>query len=108
AASPASTSSLPAGMPYTLLADGAVIKQGVLDASGQLPIDHFPATQQYRLQLANGVTHDIPVPAEYHSAANGELANQGFHFHESNETGAADPATHRQAYHDVLNPNANA
>ncbi|MGA4289075.1 type VI secretion system Vgr family protein [Ralstonia nicotianae] len=108
AASPASTSSLPAGMPYTLLADGAVIKQGVLDASGQLLIDHFPATQQYRLQLANGVTHDIPVPAEYHSAANGELANQGFHFHESNETGAADRATHRQAYHDVLNPDTNA
>ncbi|BCL91408.1 type VI secretion system Vgr family protein [Ralstonia pseudosolanacearum] len=108
AASPASTSSLPAGMPYTLLADGAVIKQGVLDASGQLPIDHFPATQQYRLQLANGVMHDIPVPAEYHSAANGELANQGFHFHESNETGAADRAMHRQAYHDVLNPDANA
>ncbi|MGA4148663.1 DUF2345 domain-containing protein [Ralstonia nicotianae] len=108
AASPASTSSLPAGMPYTLLADGAVVKQGVLDASGQLLIDHFPATQQYRLQLANGVTHDIPVPAEYHSAANGELANQGFHFHESNETGAADRATHRQAYHDVLNPDTNA
>ncbi|MDO3615316.1 type VI secretion system tip protein VgrG [Ralstonia pseudosolanacearum] len=108
AASPASASSLPVGMPFTLLADGAMVKQGVIDASGQLPIDHFPGTQKYSLQLANGVTHDIPVPAEYHNPANGELANQGFHFHEGSDASAADRAMHRQAYRDVLNPNANA
>ncbi|WP_253760587.1 type VI secretion system tip protein VgrG, partial [Ralstonia solanacearum] len=104
-ASPVSASSLPAGMPYKLFADGALVKQGVIDASGQLPVDHHPGTQQYSLQLANGVAHDIPVPAEYRSAVNGELANQGFHSHES---GAADRAAHRQSYQNMLNPNANA
>ncbi|MBB6590184.1 type VI secretion system tip protein VgrG [Ralstonia solanacearum] len=104
-ASPVSASSLPAGMPYKLFADGALVKQGVIDASGQLPVDHHPGTQQYSLQLANGVAHDIPVPAEYRSAVNGELANQGFHSHES---GAADRAAHRQSYQNLLNPNANA
>ncbi|AEG69767.1 type VI secretion system Vgr family protein [Ralstonia solanacearum] len=108
AASPVSGSSLPAGMPYKLFADGALVRQGVIDASGQLPVDHHPGTQQYSLRLANGVTHEIPVPAEYHSAANGELANQGIHFHEGDESGAADRAVHRQSYQDMLNPNANA
>ncbi|TXD80400.1 type VI secretion protein, partial [Ralstonia pseudosolanacearum] len=72
----------------------------------QLPIDHFPATQKYSLQFANGITHDIPVPTDYHNAVNGELANQGIHFHEGSDTGAADRAAHRQAYEGVLNPDA--
>ncbi|WP_042591958.1 hypothetical protein [Ralstonia solanacearum] len=95
-------------MPYKLFSDGALVKQGVIDASGQLPVDHHPGTQQYSLQLANGVAHDIPVPAEYRSAVNGELANQGFHFHEDGESSATDRAAHRQSYQDVLTPNANA
>ncbi|MCT7328743.1 type VI secretion system Vgr family protein [Ralstonia mojiangensis] len=108
AASPASTSILPVGMPFKLFADGAMVKQGVIDKSGQLPIDHFPGTQKYSLQLANGVTHDIPVPTEYHNPVNGELANQGFHFHEGSDSSATDRAAHRQAYQDLLNPDASA
>ena len=108
AASPASTSILPVGMPFKLFADGAMIKQGVIDKSGQLPIDHFPGTQKYSLQLANGITHDIPVPTEYHNPVNGELANQGFHFHEGSDSSAADRTAHRQAYQDLLNPDASA
>src|SRR5204862_434972 len=34
AASPASSNTLPAGMPYKLLAGGAVVKQGVMDGTG--------------------------------------------------------------------------
>ncbi|WP_223541499.1 type VI secretion system tip protein VgrG [Pseudomonas sp. BF-RE-26] len=72
-----------AGMPYTLYADGAVLKQGVLDKTGQLSIDHQVVTQGYRLVMANGVTYQIPVPTEYRNAEQAELANRGLHNHPS-------------------------
>ncbi|RAQ12763.1 type VI secretion system tip protein VgrG [Burkholderia cepacia] len=110
-ASPSATGVVPAGMPYKLYADGALVKQGVLDRTGQLPIDHHVTTQKYTLEMANGVTHDIPVPGEYRDAANGALANQGFQFHETlpdGDTAALDRATHRQLYSDLLNPSSDA
>ncbi|WP_256590823.1 MULTISPECIES: type VI secretion system Vgr family protein [unclassified Pseudomonas] len=72
-----------AGMPYTLYADGAELKQGVLDASGQLLIDHQVVTRGYRLVMANGVTHHIPVPTEYRNAEQAHLANRGLQNHPS-------------------------
>ncbi len=33
-----------AGMPYTLLADGAEVKKGVMDATGQIAIEHHATT----------------------------------------------------------------
>ena len=105
AGSPSASTYVPAGMPYKLLADGATVKQGVLDASGQVPVDHHVTTQKYSLQLANGITHEIPVPAAYRDAANGALANQGFHFHEGlpgTEAAGTDRAVHRQNYADLL------
>ena len=72
-----------AGMPYTLYADGAVLKQGVLDKTGQLSIDHQVVTQGYRLVMANDVTYQIPVPTEYRNAEQAELANRGLHNHPS-------------------------
>jgi type VI secretion system secreted protein VgrG len=111
-ASPSSTGSVPAGMPFKLFADGALMKQGVIDSSGQLPIDHQVTTQQYKLELANGVTHEIPVPAQYRGdASNGALANLGFQYHEGLPADAAavvDRAAHRQGYSDLLNPSSEA
>lgn len=84
------------------------MKQGVIDRTGQVSIDHHVTTQKYTLEMANGVKHEIPVPGEYRGdAANGALANQGFHFHEGNPDGGAstvDRAVHRQKYFDLLNP----
>jgi type VI secretion system secreted protein VgrG len=110
-ASPSATSVVPAGMPYKLFADGALVKQGVFDKTGQLPIDHHVTTQKYTLEMANGVKHEIPVPGEYKDPANGALANQGFPFHESlpgGDSPAPDRAAHRQYYSDGLNPPSDA
>jgi type VI secretion system secreted protein VgrG len=110
AASPASKNYVPAGMPYQLFADGALVKQGVLDATGQVPVDHRTPTQAYRLELANGVVHHFPMAEAYRgNVLNGELANQGFHYHEampSSAGEASDRAVHRQDYHDLLHPDA--
>ena len=106
-ASPSSLGSVLEGMPYKLLADGALLKQGMIDGTGQIPIDHHVAVQGYKLEFANGVTHDIPVPVQYRGdAANGELANQGVQFHEAAadaDTAKVDRAVHRQNYGNLLN-----
>jgi type VI secretion system secreted protein VgrG len=110
AASPSAAASMPVGMPYKLLADGVQVKQGVVDASGQIPIDHYPTTQQYSVEFANGVTHSIPVPADYHNAANGTLANLGLHAHEGMrgpDGEKVDRAEHRREYASLLNLDLN-
>ncbi|WP_036013683.1 DUF2345 domain-containing protein, partial [Robbsia andropogonis] len=110
AASPSASSATLAGMPYKLYADGAMVKEGIIDDSGQLAVDHLVTTQNYKLILANGITHNIPVPVEYTDQKNGALANQGFHFNESgwsqNVLSAGDRAIHRQNYSDLLFPPA--
>jgi len=84
-----------AGMPYTLYADGAELKQGVLDASGQLLIDHQVVTRGYRLVMANGVTYQIPVPTDYRNAEQARLANRGLHNHSSQaHAEVSQPASH--------------
>ena len=96
-----------AGMPYTLYANGAVLKQGVLDKSGQLLIDHQVVTQGYRLVMANGVTHQIPVPTEYRNAEQAHLANRGLHNHLSQaDTEMSQPTSHtdhRTLYATMMN-----
>ena len=106
-ASPSSLSFAPAGMPYTLLADGAVVKHGVIDGTGHIPLEHHVGVQNYQLELANGITHEIPVPTRYRGdAVNGALANRGFQFHEMSAaadiTPAGDRASHRSRYSNVL------
>ncbi|WP_186426023.1 type VI secretion system Vgr family protein [Cupriavidus metallidurans] len=112
AASPASRNMLPAGMPYKLLAGGAVVKQGVMDGTGVIPVDHLPTTQAYQLELANGAKYTLPVADDYRGdAANGALANQGIHFHEAaqgSDAAAADRAAHRRAYHATFHPESEA
>jgi type VI secretion system secreted protein VgrG len=107
-ASPASRAAIPAGMPYKLFAAGTMVKRGVLDEAGLLQVDHHPTTQQYTLELASGVKHTIPIAKAYRGdAANGDLANRGFHFHvtlpTSDITPAGDRALNRQRYNELLN-----
>ncbi|MFM0366229.1 type VI secretion system Vgr family protein [Paraburkholderia sediminicola] len=110
-ASPSATSVAPAGMPYKLFADGVLVKQGVFDSTGQLPIDHHVTTQKYTLEMANGDKHEIPVPGEYRDPANGALANQGFQFHQGlagSDATPSDRAAHRQDYSSLINPSSEA
>jgi type VI secretion system secreted protein VgrG len=111
AASPASRAAIPAGMPYKLLVGGSLVKQGVFDETGLLQVDHHPTTKQYTLELASGVKHTIPVASSYRgNEANGDLANQGFHFHGSQPSSDINPpgdrALNRQRYNKLLNPEA--
>jgi type VI secretion system secreted protein VgrG len=109
AAAPASLGSIPKGMPYKLFADGVLVKQGVIDATGQIPVEHYVTTKKYTLALAGGATHTIPVAFDYRGdAANAGLANEGFQFQEKSLAEdvavAGDRALHRQRYNnDVLN-----
>ncbi|VVP15961.1 hypothetical protein PS862_03599 [Pseudomonas fluorescens] len=72
-----------AGMPYTLYADSALLQRGVLDKTGQLSIDHQVVTRGYRLDLANGLRYQIPVPSDYRNAEQAHLANKGLQNHPS-------------------------
>lgn len=65
AQSPNASDSSWAGMPYTLYADGALLKQGVLDERGQISVDHRVVTRSYKLEMANGVSYQIPVAEAY-------------------------------------------
>jgi len=92
------------GMPYQLFAGGALLKQGVMDDSGELEIDHHVTTDRYTLELANGVRFDIPVASQYlGDQENGERANRGLHHHETLHNpdmleSGGDRSLFRQAY----------
>ncbi|MBC8636886.1 DUF2345 domain-containing protein, partial [Caballeronia sp. EK] len=109
AASPASKAFIPVGMPYRLFADGRGVGEGVVSENGQISINHMATTKEYRLELANGVAYSVPIAEEYRGdIQNGQLANQGFHFHEGlgqSEEDAIDRAVHRKRYHELLNAN---
>lgn len=95
-----------ARMPYKLFADGAPIKEGVLDGTGPLQVDHEVVTREYQLELANGMIYKIPVASQYSNASQGEGANGGIHKHEAGapaDTGATpQPATPREDYAEIL------
>jgi len=78
-----------AGMPYKLYADGAMIKQDVLDGSGTVQVMHSPVVQSYKLEMANGVQYDIPIADGYKNPEQGEPANKGYLKHQPG-TPAAD------------------
>ncbi|MFL9931169.1 type VI secretion system tip protein VgrG [Paraburkholderia sp. RL18-103-BIB-C] len=107
-ASPVSRAAIPANMPYSLFASGALVKQDVMDETGLIQVDHHPTTQQYTLKLANGASYTIPVAEQYRGDAdNGALANQGIPFHEGKsgtDSGTVDRAEHRAGYNELLNP----
>lgn len=50
---PASRAAIPVGMPYQLFADGAPVKQGVMEESGYVTVEHREGTQSYLLQRYN-------------------------------------------------------
>ncbi len=82
-----------AGMPYTLYADGAVLAKGVMDESGQIPVDHQAVTKNYKLEMANGVSYQIPIVEAYSNPEQGTLANRGFHNHTSQADADINPPT---------------
>ncbi|MDN0084095.1 DUF2345 domain-containing protein, partial [Crenobacter sp. SG2305] len=66
-----------AGMPFKLYADGAMIKQGVLDETGHIPVDHSVLTQKYTLEMANGLKRDFNMVSSYSKQTHDEMANSG-------------------------------
>lgn len=94
------------GMPYTLYADGAMLTKGVLDESGQIPVDHQVVTQNYKLEMANGISYQIPIVEAYSNPEQGELANRGFHNHTSQTDADINPPAshteHRSLYAELL------
>ncbi|MFC0401901.1 type VI secretion system Vgr family protein [Paraburkholderia rhizosphaerae] len=105
ASSPSAMAAIPQDVPYKLFARGALVAQGVTDATGYIAVDHRAGTQSYRLELANGIAFNIPVSDEFRGdAVNGELANQGFQFFEYGADGnGVDRSAHRQRYARMLN-----
>ncbi len=97
-------------MPYKLYADGGLITEGVMDGSGHVEVDHQPTTQEYRLEMANGVSYRIPAVTAYSHPEQGRLANQGLQNHRSaTDTPVNQPASHtdhRTQYAAVLNNTA--
>ncbi|ANJ55175.1 type IV secretion protein Rhs [Pseudomonas silesiensis] len=95
-----------AGMPYTLYADNALLQRGVLDKTGQLSIEHQVVTRGYRLDLANGLRFQIPVPTDYRNAEQAHLANKGLQNHPSQTDPEVSQPTshtdHRALYAAVL------
>ncbi|SER47534.1 type VI secretion system secreted protein VgrG [Pseudomonas sp. NFACC02] len=101
------------GMPYKLFADGVLIEQGVMSSSGEISIDHSVTRSRYRVELANGVTHDIPVSGDYQGDPdNAERANQGLHHHASRPhpdlPDASAPRQFREAYARLNTPDTEA
>ena len=100
---PAGMGSAWAGMPYKLYADGALVKEDVLDDSGSVLVMHSPLVARYKLEMANGVQYDMPIAQGYRNPAQGEPANEGFLKHQRG-TPAADTGntfvaeTIREAY----------
>lgn len=78
-----------AGMPYKVYANGALIKEGVMDDSGAVELNHSPAIQKYKVVLANGVVYDIPVVDTYRNAKEGPLAASGIFKGESKQGSSA-------------------
>ncbi|WP_130908470.1 type VI secretion system Vgr family protein [Pseudomonas sp. Sample_16] len=102
-----------AGMPYKVFADGAPAGNGVMDASGQIAVDHHATTSRYRIELANGVKYNVPVAGDYtDDPDNAERANQGFQRHSSQPhpeiTPPDDASQFRQAYTQLNSPKPEA
>ncbi len=95
-----------AGMPYTLLADGALLSKGVLDKGGEVQVEHQVVVKNYTLEMANGTRYQIPVVDAYRNPEQGELANRGLHNHAlqpgGDITAPASHTTHRGQYAELL------
>ncbi|MEN7432403.1 type VI secretion system tip protein TssI/VgrG [Chromobacterium sp. TRC.1.1.SA] len=85
------------GMPFKLYADGAMIKQGVLDESGHIPVEHSVLTQKYTMELANGLKRHFNMVPSYAKPTHDELANGGINHGE--QSGKLDQ------YQDFFGPN---
>ncbi|WEF33344.1 type VI secretion system Vgr family protein [Pseudoduganella chitinolytica] len=61
---PGPSPALFAGLPYTLLKDGAEIKKGLFDEYGRLTVDKAEKGATYQVRLHNGTLHDMPIAQE--------------------------------------------
>ncbi|WP_280283853.1 type VI secretion system tip protein VgrG, partial [Pseudomonas sp. BN415] len=95
-----------AGMPYRLYADGEELQRGVMDDSGYLSVKHQVVTRGYRLELANGLSFQLPIPSDYRNPEQGELANLGLHNHSAAAGDAIPHTEHRRWYASLLLPAA--
>ncbi|WP_052162442.1 type VI secretion system Vgr family protein [Aquabacterium sp. NJ1] len=92
-----------AGMPYKVFANGAMIKQDVLDASGSIELKHAPAIERYKVVLANGMTYDIPVVERYRNTAEGPLAAMGVFKGEDKQSSSASRSEYQSALNALVN-----
>lgn len=99
-----------AGEPYSLYANGALLKQGVSDENGNVEIDHQISTTQYRLELASGEVHEINMVNDGQMNADDALAVQGFRAINPSQTTDAKGLgnTWRNTFTDLLNPKSDA
>ncbi|MGU0812248.1 DUF2345 domain-containing protein, partial [Pseudomonas aeruginosa] len=75
-----------AGEPFTLLADGAPLQEGVLDETGGLRWEHKEGTQKYTVELVTGQRFDIDAQDSFaddpQTREQQTLSNLGFRSHE--------------------------
>ncbi|MEO6855509.1 MAG: DUF2345 domain-containing protein, partial [Rhodoferax sp.] len=93
-----------AGMPYKVYANGAVVKQGVMDETGAIELMHSPAIQHYQVELSNGMKYEIPVVDGFRSPEEGPLAAKGIFKGEDKQSSKAS----RTEYHDALKAAVNS
>ncbi|HCF3623446.1 TPA: type VI secretion system tip protein VgrG [Pseudomonas aeruginosa] len=74
-----------AGEPFTLLADGAPLQEGVLNESGGLRWEHKEGTQKYTVELVTGQRFDIDAQENFaddkQTREQQKLSNLGFRSH---------------------------
>jgi type VI secretion system secreted protein VgrG len=104
--SPSSPGRKLAGEPYKLYANGALLKRGLTDEEGGVEIDHQIATNQYRLELADGEIYEINMADEGQMTEADKLAAQGFRTTDPTKTQDADGLGNswRDVFSRLLNP----
>lgn len=68
------------GMPFTLYADGAEVKNGITDETGFIRVEHKEETKEYKLVYASGDEITMNMVEEFEEKGSlSELSNRGFH-----------------------------
>lgn len=78
-----------AGEPYTLYADGTVLKKGAAEDDGSVMWDHKEGTKKYKVELLTGQVFEIKALDAF-STPGQKLANEGYRGYESEASKRAD------------------
>jgi type VI secretion system secreted protein VgrG len=99
------------GMPYSLYANGLLLQEGVLSETAKIQLDHQVVTREYRLELASGVSFQIPATTAYRNPEQAVLANRGVQNHPPNShediSWPLNHTDHRQMYAGVMGSSKN-